>query len=369
MDKQTTPATRLAEPEAVLDFAEALRDYAPAIERDVSRLRLTPGDREAIGSLFRGLHNIKGDAALCRVDLAVAMVHPMEALLDRVRRNELPFTAAIAELILLLLDRLEVTITRLACGQDLADLQLGHLTQGLESLVCAKGNELGGRTSAIIEAVTGFHPVGGASLAAVGERATDNAGQGAQASDDLRFFRVLAHQFEARSPRFKGRTARIVRLALDTNQQAGTVIDPQQLEAAVYMHDVGMMFVEQAIWLKSGEMSAADRQALRSHPMYAAELLSRMAGWSPAAQMVAQHHEMPDGKGYPHGLSAAAICPGARLLAIVDAFEAVMSRHDDRRRNRSVLRAIAEINACDKQFAPEWIAQFNQVIHRTLAST
>lgn len=362
MDEQTIPAARVPDRDAVLDFAEALRDYAPAIERDVSRLRLTPGDHEAIGSLFRGLHNIKGDAALCRVDLAVAMVHPMETLLDRVRRNELPFTASIAELILLLLDRLEVTVTRLASGQNLADLQLGPLTQGLESLTRTKVNELGTRSSAVIEAVTGFRPAGG-------EPASDDADPDARANADLRFFRMLAHQFEARSPRFKGRTARIVRLAFDTNQQAGTIVDPRQLEAAVYMHDVGMMFLEEAIWLKSGEMSAADRQALRSHPMYAAGILSRMAGWSAAAQMVSQHHETPDGKGYPQGLSTVAICPGARLLAIVDAFESVMLKHDHRGRNRSVLRAIAEINACDKQFAPEWIGPFNQIIHRSLEST
>jgi HD-GYP domain-containing protein (c-di-GMP phosphodiesterase class II) len=82
--------------------------------------------------------------------------------------------------------------------------------------------------------------------------------------------------------------------------------------------------------------------------------------------MVSQHHEMPDAGGYPNKLSAAAICPGAKILAIVDAFEAVMLKHIHRGKNRSVLRAIAEINACDKQFAPEWIAPFNNVIRKTI---
>ena len=61
-----------------------------------------------------------------------------------------------------------------------------------------------------------------------------------------------------------------------------------------------------------------------------------------------------------------AICPGAKILAIIDAFEAVMLKHSDRGKTRSVLRAIAEINACDKQFAPEWIAPFNSVIRKTI---
>ena len=82
--------------------------------------------------------------------------------------------------------------------------------------------------------------------------------------------------------------------------------------------------------------------------------------------MVAQHHEMPCGEGYPSGLTSPAICAGAKILAIVDAFEAVMLKHIHRGRNRSVLRAIAEINACDTQFAPEWIEPFNRVIRRTV---
>jgi len=43
-----------------------------------------------------------------------------------------------------------------------------------------------------------------------------------------------------------------------------------------------------------------------------------------------------------------------------------MLKHIHRGKNRSVLRAIAEINACDKQFAPEWIEPFNRVIRRTV---
>ena len=77
-------------------------------------------------------------------------------------------------------------------------------------------------------------------------------------------------------------------------------------------------------------------------------------------------HEMPDGGGYPAGLKGDAICDGAKIMAIVDAFEAVMLKHIHRGKNRSVLRAIAEVNACDNQFAPEWIVPFNSVIRRTI---
>ena len=173
-------------------------------------------------------------------------------------------------------------------------------------------------------------------------------------------------QLETYSPLFKGRSGRLLRLALDTNARAGRPVDAGQLEAAVYLHDIGMMFLPESVWLKVERMTDEEKLVMRTHPDYASGILSRMDGWEGAAEMVAQHHEMPDGEGYPQGLELKQICEGAKILAIVDAFEAVMLKHINRGRNRSVLRAIAEINACDNQFAPEWIEPFNQVIHKTL---
>ena len=149
-------------------------------------------------------------------------------------------------------------------------------------------------------------------------------------------------------------------------QLKNKAVDPMQLEAAVYMHDIGMMFLPEPVWLKVERMTDEEKLVMRTHPEYADGILSRMEGWDAAAEMVLQHHEMPDGEGYPNGLKLKQICDGAKILAIVDAFEAVMLKHINRGRNRSVLRAISEINACDNQFAPEWIEPFNQVIHKTL---
>jgi len=249
----------------------------------------------------------------------------------------------------------------LAAGQAVADLQIQSLVQGIEELAQLAPSELDDRTSALIEMLRNRRP-----LADNGFSAAGNPTAPLRPREDLSFFHSLACELDSRSPRFAGRNERLVRLALETNHAAGGGIDPVQLEAAVYMHDIGMMFLAEGGRLKSGRMTVEDTAALHRHPLYAAGLLSRMEGWTEAAAMIAQHHEMPDGTGYPRGLPFAAICPGARLLAIVDAFESVMLKHDHRGRKRSLLLAIAEINACDRQFAPEWIAPFNQVVRRLL---
>jgi HD-GYP domain-containing protein (c-di-GMP phosphodiesterase class II) len=70
---------------------------------------------------------------------------------------------------------------------------------------------------------------------------------------------------------------------------------------------------------------------------------------------VEQHHERLDVTGYPKGLKEKDIVPGAKLLAIIDAFEAMTHERIDRHYKKSVLRAIAELNACENQFSSQWV--------------
>jgi hypothetical protein len=342
------------------EFINDLADHVPRIERDIGRLKAAPDDKALIADLFRALHTIKGDAALCRIDVGVAITHPIETLLARMRAGEIAISEILAEVILLAMDRLELAMDALAAGKSLDHLKLVELVGGLDDLAAATAEELDGRARRLTKAITDFLPMPATALRA----RTPTTQMSREQADDLRFFRILAHQFEARSPLYKGRYGRLLRLALDTNAVAGTPVNPVQLEAAVLVHDIGMMFLPESVWLKVGRLSDGDKQALRQHPDYAAGLLARISGWERAAEMVAQHHEMPDGGGYPQGLRWDAICPGAKIIAIADAFEAVTLKHSHRGRSRSLLRAIAEINACDNQFAPEWIGHVNTVVRR-----
>lgn len=367
MDIRSIVAPVVQDREALEEFADVLTDRAPLIEGDVALLKRATADREVTANLFRAIHNIKGDASLCKFELGVAIAHPIETMMARFREGEVLFSELLAELILLAVDRLELATDALLSGKPLDNLRLLDLVQGLERLSQSSAKEVDGRCAELIEAVTGFPSVISEISSRAPRVATPKPEQ-KNASPDLQFFRSLALQLESRSPLFKGRTMRILRLALETNKAGGNVVDPVQLEAAVYLHDVGMMLLPEATWLKVGKMTPEDKEILRNHPGFAAGLLQRMPTWEAAAEMVAQHHEMPDGGGYPNELRGPAICPGAKILAIVDAFEAVMLKHIHRGKNRSVLRAIAEINACDKQFAPEWIAPFNAVIRKTIES-
>jgi len=364
MDISALLEPRIRDQESLQEFVDDFIDQAPNIERDVARLKANPYDKTVVANLFRALHNIKGNAAMCKVDLGVAIAHPIETLLARVRTDEVEFSDLLAEVILLAMDRLELALEALSGKRPVSQLKLPQLVGGLEGLASADRDAVNERSVALIEAVTGFRPV--AAARALKPRAAASNRRTESVAGDLRFFRSLALQFESRSPLFEGRSKRLLQFALDTNEVAGMPVAAAQLEAAVYMHDVGMMFLPESIWLKVERLSDDDKRQMHGHPTLAAGLLERMDGWQEAAQMVAQHHEMPDGGGYPLGIGGEEICAGAKILSIVDAFEAVTLKHSHRGQSRSLLRAIAEINACDNQFALEWIVSFNAVVKRML---
>lgn len=351
--------------ELLPEYASALADMAPVIERGIAQLRQSPDDNAPVAGLFRVFHNLKGDAALCRFEFGLQVAHGLEALLTRQREGSLRFTPLLGEAILLAVDRLELTVEAVIEGKPLTHLRLHRLLNGLAALARANPGEVDALAARMIEDVSGFRPP--PTGLAQGEHAPSAAPPAHHdRHGDLAFFRQLAESLEQRSPYFAGRTGRLLRLALAMNDSAGRPVDEVQLEAAVYLHDLGMMFLPETLWLGQAPLGETERTQLRRHPEQSAGLLMRMPGWEAAALMVAQHHEMPDGKGYPRGLAADEICPGAKILAIVDAFEAVMLKHGHRGQNLSLLRAAAEVNACEHQFATEWIHPFNQVVRKML---
>jgi HD-GYP domain-containing protein (c-di-GMP phosphodiesterase class II) len=348
---------QIADRELLIEFRDALNDQVTTLERQVTNLRRDPDDRESVTTLFRALHTIKGDASICRFELGVKITHPIESLLARLREGTLVFSPLLAEAILLAIDRLELAVEALLSGRTLDSLRFQPLIDGLDRLGASDSSEVDAGSVALIEAVTGFRPAG-----ATAKPAPKASAKGHDNASDLHFFHRLALQLESYSPLFKGRSERLLRMALDTNARAGNPVIVEQLEAAVYLHDIGMMFLPESVWLKIGALTDAERRVMHEHPSFAAGLAERMEGWQEAAVMIAQHHEMVDGRGYPQGLKEDQVVPGAKILAIIDAFEAVTLKHSHRGEGRSLLRAVAEINASDKQFSAEWIGHFNQVI-------
>lgn len=140
------------------------------------------------------------------------------------------------------------------------------------------------------------------------------------------------------------------------------------VEVGALLHDVGKIGVRDSVLLKPGPLGEAEWEEMRQHPAIGYRLLRRVDYLREAAQIVLQHQERWDGGGYPACLAGEEIVLGARIFAVVDAFDAISS---DRpyRRGQSYDVALAEIRRCaGTQFDPTVVDAFSRVPESDWAS-
>ena len=99
----------------------------------------------------------------------------------------------------------------------------------------------------------------------------------------------------------------------------------QGVKTAALLHDIGKLAVPEHILSKPGPLTQEEFQKIRIHPQVGAEIISGVPFPYPVAPLILSHHERWDGKGYPAGLKGEEIPLGARILSVVDYFDALTS--------------------------------------------
>ena len=144
---------------------------------------------------------------------------------------------------------------------------------------------------------------------------------------------ALARAVDAKDGVTHGHIRRVQSTAIALAKRLG-VDDPQQLraiEAAALLHDVGKLAIPEHILNKPGRLTPAEFERMKSHARIGAEILSEVDFPYPVVPIVRHHHENWDGTGYPDALIGDAIPVGARILAVVDCFDALTSNRPYRR--------------------------------------
>ena len=120
------------------------------------------------------------------------------------------------------------------------------------------------------------------------------------------------------------RTAELAASIADTLGFDATVVE--QVRLAGRLHDVGKIGIRDAVLNKPGKLTPVEYEHVKEHVFIGMEILSPLAHLGPVLRFVADHHERWDGKGYPQGLAGEEISVGGRILAAVDAFDAITSK-------------------------------------------
>jgi diguanylate cyclase (GGDEF)-like protein/putative nucleotidyltransferase with HDIG domain len=176
---------------------------------------------------------------------------------------------------------------------------------------------------------------------------------------------VLARAIQAKDAAGSRHIERVQYYAASLARRAElSEMDTQAVETAALLHDIGKLAVPEHILSKPGPLSAHERKRMQIHAQVGAEIVDAVAFPCPVAPLIRSHHERWDGTGYPAGLRGEDIPIGARILAVVDTFDAITS---DRPYRRSVSQEEAMTvleSEAGKALDPALVKQFAEILPR-----
>jgi diguanylate cyclase (GGDEF)-like protein/putative nucleotidyltransferase with HDIG domain len=156
---------------------------------------------------------------------------------------------------------------------------------------------------------------------------------------------------------------RVQKLAVSLAEAAGMSEDEVKgVEVAALLHDIGKLAVPEHILTKPGKLTADEFQAIRLHPSVGAEIIKAVPFPYPVAPLIESHHERWNGSGYPLGISGTDIPLGARILGIVDYFDALIA-------DRPYHKALTETEATEiiareagRALDPDLVTKFLKIV-------
>lgn len=361
---------------ALSGFFASYSSSQQQIEQALLMLELSPDDDKQLKELQQGLLVIQQALPGISLSSMQPLTQSLSGLLQAVREKRLHFETVLSDLILLAVDDIKKVIEKIIDGDDERCVLMTRFPKICEGIDAISTADESSRNSVIKDALLLLDP----SMEIIETAITNNdtlinlfskdmpdeeelAAYGVEESDDFIFFRALSEPLEGRANYWRGRVHRMLRLALKMNDQAGRPVDPNQLAAAVYMHDAGMALLPLELINSQTVLTNEQRDQIQQHTVIGYELMRYMINWRDASLMVLQHHEQVDGKGYPYGLKDTEICEGAKIIAIVDMVDA---RSHERAHamllKRPLLRAAIELGKhSGQQFSEKWVNVFKAV--------
>jgi putative nucleotidyltransferase with HDIG domain len=142
----------------------------------------------------------------------------------------------------------------------------------------------------------------------------------------------LVAAIEARDENTKGHNMRVAELAIAIGGNLGLPTNRLRVLArAAMLHDVGKIGIPDAVLNKPGPLDDAEWVTIKRHPELGVEILRRLPTLKHESEIVAAHHERMDGSGYPRGLHGSEIPLEARIVAVADTYDVLISDRPYRR--------------------------------------
>jgi putative two-component system response regulator len=170
----------------------------------------------------------------------------------------------------------------------------------------------------------------------------------------------LARTIDAKDRYTEGHTERVSQYAAFLGERLG-MTDKQidNLRMGALIHDIGKIGIDQNVLNKPGKLTPAERQQIESHPILGEKICSPLKSLQDVTCIIRNHHERLDGSGYPDGLQGEEIPLEARIVSIVDVFDALTTDRSYRKAMNinealAILRAEADEGKLDASLVREF---------------
>ena len=177
---------------------------------------------------------------------------------------------------------------------------------------------------------------------------------------------IIMQTLSEKNEREKRHSVEVAKWAKEIGVSMGLSVQKvKEIELAGLLHDIGKIAIKEDILNKPGKLTEEEYDEIKRHPESGYHILKSVDEYSSLAQCVLEHHERFDGKGYPKGIKGSQISLIARIIAVADAFEAMIAQRPYRKSLTEEM-AIEEIKKnSNTQFDPEVVTAFLKIFDKS----
>lgn len=182
--------------------------------------------------------------------------------------------------------------------------------------------------------------------------------------ESMRELHKLNYELQFKDQYTKSHSERVRELSLNLAIEMGLNRDIiANVALAALFHDVGKIEIPNKILKKTGRLDDEEYEIIRKHSVTSSDLVKNIP-YKDISQIVAQHHERFDGSGYPNGLIGKKICMEARIIAVADTYDAMMTDRPYRKKieKSKVIEEINELSGA--KYDPQVVDAFNRLLIR-----
>ncbi|TQV81467.1 Hpt domain-containing protein [Aliikangiella coralliicola] len=313
-------------------------------------------DAGVIDRMFRALHTVKGNCNMVFLERFVDASHKLEDLFSDIRSGTIDYDDIYGQFAVVAVSEIEKQLDSLVQKAEVDENVLERLEQIIDQI---ENNQSGQRLAITEKAIIAVQD-GHFNLDLVAINEEHGRAFSFLDATDSEFFEFISDRQAHADPLHEQFMSICNTLALKLNEKLGRRVDEDQLSAAVIFLGLSRLI---AVEKEPGQLTI-------EQVFFASGLLSRMSGWSVAAELVLQSSERHDGTGLPLGLSNDKILPAAQVIGLAFEFTFIVLQNRQQGYKQSLFTAVKAINAQkDTRFKARLIERFNNLVKSEYLTT